>query len=192
MADSYIANLSEVHKIDSLAVDGLNGTYNSMSYKVHENERHLHSYSCWFEEATTPSGEDHIADRLGEGNGASFMIDAGNDDWGTWVQIIGATDTPQLAGSAYFDLHQILITAAETAAIYYVQIAFGASGAAAYTAGTYTEFPILTTNPLGKSIVQKVQSRRHAAGTKVWVRCKAEGENTATMHFRVGIHEYEG
>jgi hypothetical protein len=179
-----------LEKIDNLAVSGLLGTSNSLAYRVHEIERHIHSAGRWFGKATTASGEDHVADRIGSNNG-SFQLDAGNNDWGAWVQILGATDTPADAGKVYFDPHELVITAAERTAAYYIQIGRGASGAAALSAGTYTELALDLTDRGGGAIVN-VQTGRAPAGSKLWARCMCPGQNTATLDFVIGLHEYEG
>ena len=120
---------------DGVVTLGLNGVNNSLAYRVHEIERHLHSYERWMELAGTPAAETHRADAAGTGAGV-FQIDAGNDALGSWLQILGSSDTPVIGGTAYYDMHRILITATERNAIYVVQIAFGATGNGAVTAGT--------------------------------------------------------
>lgn len=37
-----------------------------------------------------------------------------------------------------------------------------------------------------------VQTGRAPAGSLIWMRCMAPGQNTAWMRFYIGIHEYEG
>lgn len=133
----------------------------------------------------------NVADRIGDGAGA-FRVDAGNNAWGAWVQVLGSDDTPARAGGAKFDLHRVLITAAERDALYYVQIGFGTSGAAALAAGTYTEFAHRPQSVTATESPLDVASRRLPAGTKAWARCKCPGQNTATLDFIVGLHEYEG
>lgn len=179
-------------RLDWEATDGLEGINNSLAYRTHEIERHLHSYERWFETAGTPDGELHVADRLCAGGGA-FQADAGNNDWGTWLQILGSDDTPELAGSVNFDLHKIVFVAQERNNTQYcIQVAYGASGAAALSAETYTEFPIKTGG--GNSVITpiSIQTRRANSGTKVWLRLKAPGNDTGTLDFLFGIHEYEG
>lgn len=175
-----------VRKIDSLATNGLSGVNNSLAYRVAEIERHFHSYERWFELAGTPSGETHRADAAGTGAGI-FQVDAGNDTWGSWLQVLGSSDTSQT-----YDLHRVLVTATERSAIYVVQIAYGASGDAAVTAGTYTEAVFSPASNLVDSGPVDVQSRRQAAGTKAWVRTICPGQDTATLNFMVGLHFYEG
>lgn len=186
-----VLNGSPISEIDGVTTLGLNGVDNSLAYRVHEIERHLHSYERWLELAGTPAAETHRADAAGTGAGV-FQIDAGNDDWGSWLQIIGSSDTPVLAGSAKFDLHRVVITATERSAIYVVQIAFGATGAAALAAGDYIESVFSPASNLVDSGPVDVQCRRITAGTKTWARCICPGQDTATLDFMVGIHEYEG
>lgn len=183
--------VTDRQKIDSAATDGLSGTSNSLAYRVHETERHFHSYERWFELAAVPNAEVHRADAIGTGAGA-FQIDAGNDAYGSWVQVLGSSDTPVGTGNTHYDVHRIEVEATERAFTYVIQIAFGASGAAALTAGTYTEAPFTPANNLIDSGPLIVQSRRQTVGTKAWARCICPGQNTATADFYIGLHEYEG
>jgi len=178
-------------KIDNEAVDGLAGVSNSLAYKVHEIEKHFHSAGSWFEAAGTPSAT-HFADRVGTvGGGGAFQIDAGNDTWGSWVQILGADDTPARADQLFFDPHEIVIADAERVATYFVQIGRGASGAAALAAGTYTELVYHAGTNRYTGIVN-VQTGRAPAGSLLWARCMCPSNNTGTMDFYMGIHEYIG
>jgi len=179
-----------VRKVDDLATDGLLGTSNSLSYRVHEIEKHLHSSGSWFETAATPSGETHVADRIGNGAGA-FQLDAGNDDWGAWVQILGSDDTPARTSQVYFDPHEMAVESTEHTATYFLQFGRGASGAAALAAGTYTELVLGADTNRYKGIVS-VQTGRAPAGSLLWARVKCPGQNTSTLDFYLGIHEYQG
>ena len=186
-----IVNGSGTGAIDSATTQGLAGVNNSLAYRVHEIERHLHSYERWMELAGTPATETHRADAAGTGAGV-FQIDAGNVTWGSWLQILGSSDTPVITGSTKFDLHRLVVTATELNEIYVIQIAFGASGAAALSAGAYTESVF---NPVSNQVDSgpvDIQSRRIAAGTKAWARCICPGQDTATLDFMIGLHEYEG
>jgi hypothetical protein len=187
-------------KIDGAATLGMGagGVSNSLAYRVHEIERHLHSYERWFGVSVDPNAEVHIADRIGkaESGGAetAFQPDAGNDTWGNWLQILGSSDTPGAGTTnAFYDLHRILVTQVEEAnSLYFVQIAFGASGAAAFGANTYTEFPFRALASDMTEIPLQFQTRRIAAGTKAWVRIMCIGKDTAKLSFMFGLHEYEG
>lgn len=183
--------VSDLQKIDSAATDGLTGVHNSLAYRVNEIERHLHSYERWFELAAVPAGTTHLADPAGTGAG-QWTIDAGNSLYGAWVNILGSTDTPAIAGSAYFDLHRVLVTDVERNEIYVMQIGFGATGAAALTAGTYTEVAFHPAGQVVDAGPYEVQARRQAVGTLMWARCICDGFDTAQLSFIFGIHEYEG
>lgn len=170
-------------------LDALENTVNQILAEVVEIENHLHSDESWFETAATPSGQTNVADRVSVGGG-SFQIDAGNDDWGAWVQILGSADTPARTGMTLYDLHRLEISAAEQNEVYFVQIGFGASGADALTNGDYTEAVFKPSSNQIDSGPVVVQTERHAAGTLAWARCMCPGQNTATLNFFVGLHEY--
>lgn len=157
--------------------------------EVKENERHLHSAGSWFEAATTPNGTIKVADRIGSGAGA-FQLDAGNDDWGAWVQVLGSGDTPARAAQVYFDPHEIVISATERTATYFVQFTRGASGSAGYSAGQYTEFVYHAGTNKFTGIIS-VQTGRSPVNALLWARCMVPGSDTGTMDFYLGIHEYE-
>ena len=171
-----------------------NGHINDKQYEgwdeVHEIETHLHSAGSWFGKAAIPAGTTHLADRIGAGINP-FQIDAGNEDWGAWVQILGSTDTPARAGHTYFDPHLIYIPDAQEEVTYFVQFGRGASGAAALAAGTYTELVlgVDATKKFKSDVV--IQNNRAPAGSLIWARCLAIGKNTATLDFYLGIHEYD-
>ena len=182
--------LSYTEKIDDVAVDGLTGVQNSLAYKVANIERDLIGGARWFEAAATPDGEDHVADRIGSGSGA-FQMDAGNDTWGDWLQILGSDDTPVMTGRAYFSPRRFIVEDTERATTYFVQMGRGASGDAALTANNYTEFVYSAT--VQKDVaVMEVHTGRAPAGSKVWIRCMCPGNDTATMDFYFGITEFEG
>lgn len=176
-------------KVDELATDGLTGVVDSLAYRVHEIERHLHSGGRWFELAAAATAT-HKADRIGSGAGA-FQIDAGNDDWGSWVQILGSDDTPVKSGRVYFDPHQVIIENTERAATYFIQIGRGATGADSLTNDTYAETIYSATVQKDTGVIM-MQTGRAPAGSLLWARCKCPGQATATLDFYFGIHEYEG
>ena len=150
---------------------------------------HAHNYEKWFEKASAPSGETHVSDSLGSGIGA-FQIDAGNDDWGSWLQILGSSDTPVIAGKHYFCLNRIACPLTELNSTYFIQIAFGSSGADSLSAGTYSELVLKPlSNQAGFGPIDIVTEKQNAE-TKVWARCKCPGQNTATLNFYFGLHEY--
>ncbi len=177
-------------KIDSEAVDGLAGVSNSLAYKVHEIERHAHHHNHFFGAAASPSGETHVADHL---TMTSFQADAGSSAFGSWLQILGSSDTPHVSGSAFYDLNLLFVETVErTAANYLVQIGFGATGAAAISADDVTETMFKVDTAAARSVPVEISTERHAAGTKAWIRIWADGQATGTMDFFISLHEYEG
>lgn len=184
--------LTDVNKIDAEAVDGLLGIVDSLAYKVHEIEKHFHNFEDFFGIAAAPSGTNKADDIL-DGTLAPFQIDAGNDAWGAWVQILGADDTPNRASMVKFDLHQLQIVGSESTDVNtFIQIGVGASGAAALSAGNYTTVSYLTPTNLSAENPIDIMMERVAAGELVWARCLAVGANTMTLDFYFGLHEYEG
>ena len=182
----------ETDKIDIAAGTGLSGADDSVSYAIGETDRHVHHYARAFGLAAVPNGEIHVADEI-TSNPAPFQIDAGNDDWGAWVQVLGSSDTPSIAGSAKFDAHRLTIVSVQTANVtYFIQIAVGTSGAAALAAGTYTDLVFRPQSVNGRPAPIPLGMRRADAGTKSWARNLARGENTATLSFYLEVHEYEG
>lgn len=181
-----------VPKIDQEGSNGLGAATNSVAYLAQEIDRHVHSYERWFGLAAVPDGELHRADRVATGITA-FQMDAGNDDWGAWLQILGSEDTPAGIGKTYFDLHRLMITAIErNNVVHFVQIAFGATGAAALTAGTYTELVYKPLSVQAQEWPFPIQTRRIAAGVKGWARVLSLGQDTGTLDTYIGLHEYEG
>jgi len=177
---------TELAKIDHLATDGLGGISDSLSYRIGEVERHFHSYERWFGVAASVSAS-HKADQIAK-DIASFQIDAGDDAYGDWVQLLGSADTSQK-----YDFHKLFITAAQTAStVHFIQIAFGATGDGAVGAGTYTEFVYRSGAAVSREAPVVIQCRRQAAGTLAWARVLAYDVNTSTVNFYFGLHLDEG
>lgn len=183
-----------INPFDDVKSDGLLSTYNSAGYRIAEIERHLHGNSKFYGLAGVPNGEIHRADRITL-NPAPFVVDAGNDDWGAWVQFLGSGDTPLISGNNYFDVHQLAITAFETnSAIYFFQIAFGESAdlAGKLASEDFTEGEFKSGTGLTLIPSKDIRDRRMPVGTKGWIRSLCKGTNTSTFDFYFGIHEYEG
>ena len=191
-----IDQAGKLAKIDNAGAMGLAGTSNSLAYRVGEAERHFHSNESWFGAALVPNGTIHVADRIGT-TVAPFVLDggggAGTGSWGLWVQILGSSDTPARVGDVKYDFHKVVVTAAERAnTIYLVQVGFGASGAAALAAGTYTEFVYYAGAAVSRAAPLEFQCRRHDVGTLAWARTWAVGADTGTLSTLWGLHAYEG
>ncbi len=152
---------------------------------------HNHNWERWFGLANVPNAEIHRADRIGTTT-TVFQMDAGNVTWGTWLQILGSSDTPVDAGMLRYDLHRVYIKAVERLnADHYIQVGFGASGAAALAAGTYTEFVYHPQSAITTETPIDVRVKQALAGTKAWIRVMIPGQNTGTVDFYIGLHEYD-
>ncbi len=182
---------SSIRKIDDLAVNGLSGVDDSLAYKVNEIEKHLHGYESWFGVAAVPTGT-HLADRVGSGTDEPFQLDAGNDTWGAWVQLLGTDDTPARTGMLKYDPHQITVSNTERNATYFLQFGYGASGAAALAADTYTEVVFVPISNQVDSGPVQIMMNRADIDTLLWARTWCRDQNTATIDFYLGIHEYIG
>jgi len=156
---------------------------------VEEVDRHNHHFEKWFEIASVAVGETHIADRIGSGGGA-FQIDAGNNTWGAWVQILGSDDTPTENNKTKFDLRELQITAAERTALYYLQFSFGNTAESGVNLGKVAETPFQPQSAAIKENYIEIKSEQMDVKQKIWARCKCPGQNTATINFLFGIHEY--
>ncbi len=183
---------TETQKIDNATTDGLAGVNNSLAYRVHEIEQHFHSPEDWLGAAAAPSGATHVAD---VDSMTPFTLTSGSGTWGAWVQVIGSSDTPVRAGMVKFDPHMIVVSNVSADAnkeITRYQIAFGASGAAAFAAGDYTD-GLAVPEKDGKASPLVIQSPRITTGTKGWARCQIDGsDGDETNDIFIGLHEYPG
>ena len=189
-SDSAKSKASTDYIVD-LATGGLGTTTGSLAYGVAEIDRHLHSYARFFEAASSPSGETHIADELGYGAGP-FQINAGDNDFGAWVQVVGSSDTPFAPGQEFYDFHELQIEGTGKTSTYIIQISFGETGDQGIASKTYSTRPYTPqTNQIDSSSIL-TQAKRQPVGAKVWMRCKCRGETSGTLDFVIGFHEYEG
>jgi len=166
-----------------------------------EIERHIHNYERWFGPAAGASGENHIADPLGEVGGTpagvvtSFRVTSGASNiWGTALQIWGATDCTLLPSGLqdYFDLHRMRATAAEVdKQNWFLRIIAGTSAAAGVTADTYSVLPMFVENTDKTIHPIDLLNDRVAAGTKVWVQLLYVDNTTEKyVDLQFGIHGY--
>jgi hypothetical protein len=158
--------------------------------KLLEIAKHLHHNERWYGVAELQIAETDIADRIGV-DVDPFTLDAGDDDWGAWVQILGSSDTPAESPNVSFDLNELQFTANERAGTYFLQIGYGTSGAQAIADKTFTE-KVVTFDGANNEKFVTVTTERITAGTKVWARTLCPGQNTGTIKFYFGLHEYLG
>ena len=180
-------------KVDAEATDGLDGTEDSLAYRVHEIEKHFHNCEDWFGVSAVPPDATNRADDITDGSLQPFAIDAGNNTWGNWVQILGTADTPNRADKVKFDLHKLLIVDADSnnKAIF-IQISAGASGDGGVSNGDYTTIAYMTATGAAAEGPVELKMGRIDVGTKVWARAMAPGVDTLEIDFYFGIHEYDG
>lgn len=173
--------------IDEQATDGLLGVEDSLSYRVHEIEKHLHSIERWF-------GSDGDGTGSTTNNMTDYQCTAGTGGaYGTEVQLLGAND---VAVGDYgftpvkFDLHRVFVTAASATDDYYIIQIW--SGTTTFGAATLrTEIPYMKGSNFGEVVPIDCQMSRVPVAEKVWARVKSE-TNGATIDFTVGIHAYVG
>jgi hypothetical protein len=182
-----------VKKIDELATKGLLGVKDSAAYRANEIERHLHNREKWFGKAVVPNLEVHVADRM-DGVVLPFTLTSGNSAFGSWVQLLGSSDTPVSSGSVMLDAHRFMVTTTDSISSYIIHIASGelADLAAKVAVEQFTEAPYKAETNNNDSGISNVMSIRIAVGEKVWARCACVGGNAQGIDFYYGIHEYEG
>ena len=156
--------------------------------EVYEVEKHLHNRERWFgkkaaQTATDWGDQASLAPyRAISGDG---VFGADTDDE---ALVIGADDTPAIAGMTIFDAHRILITAASNATDWVLRIIYGeGTMAAAESAGQYTD--VMVQQAKKGSPIDVLMPRCDCAVRKLWVRAK-NATNNATIDFFIGIHEY--
>jgi len=148
----------------------------------HTRERWLGAKAGW-----TGGDEDNEADETL----TPFVLDAGNDTWSVASYcILGTADTPVITGEESFDLHRLLVTASEANVVYKIRIAWGTSYDAAVTVKDYSEVAFIPLNNKIDAGPVELKMPLVRAGTKVFASCWAAGENTATISFLIGLHEY--
>jgi len=195
---------TDVNKIDAEAVTGLLGTNDSLAYKVHELESHHHGWERYFGPAAIPSGEDHVADPLGEVGGSpggvqtSFQaISGASNAWGTPVQIFGATDAAvvlPVGSQAKYDVHHMRFTDVQTDKLeWLICIIVGDSAVAGIAAGTFTVKPFFVEKTDKNDASLELMIKRATAGDKAWVQVlNVTNASALTIDMQFGVHGYAG
>lgn len=168
------------------AVGGLADTYNSLSYRVGEIERHLHSNERWASKLAVPAGG-----RVTEAAMTPFVAASGNNAYGVALQIMDVNDAIGLmAGSAYYDAHRIMVTDTDHATPYRLRLSWGLTTSAdAIIAGNYATLMFRLAAATRFTPIP-MQMRRVAASWKMW--CEVwNATNLSEVDFYVGLHFYE-
>ncbi len=147
------------------------GLEKAIEHSTYETEHHVHNREKWFGAAVSASGETHVADRM-VGGIDPFVITTGNDDFGSWVQVLGSSDSPVSAGMVLFDAHRFLITNSSSTDPFVIQVATGESAdlAAKIAAEEFTEGPYISGTNNNDSGIEDILTIRTLVGEKVWVR----------------------
>jgi hypothetical protein len=180
--------------IDNATTVGLRGASNSLAYRVHEIERHLHGRERWMGKSADQSGADWAADSLTpfraiSGDGA-YGADA-NDE----AKVLGTSDTPVITGMVRYDLHRLMMVAASSDTVYKLRIVYGSGTMAdAITAGQYSEICVMADAAAAQvphDAFEIMMPRGYCGVTQVWIQAW-NATNNATIDFLVALHEYEG
>lgn len=177
----------DIDKIDSQSTEGLEGTDNSLAYRVHEIEKHFHNIERWF--GSDGDGTGSTANNLTE-----WQLTAGvGGAFGTEAQILGANDitisdfgfTP-----VKFDPHFLLITQSNTNDVNYI-IQFYCGETDFASSDLCTEIPYRTGANSAEVVPIPMLFPRIPVAEKMWARVKCETDS-ATLQFLLGIHAYIG
>ena len=117
-----------------------------------------------------------------------FDLTAADDStFGTAVQLTGADDTPWTTGYTKFCIDKLCVVSVNSNVMYKIRISWGASAAAGWTAGNYTDMIFRTdsTNPQYTGTMSKlVQMPLIDAGSLLWCQiANAAGAQTAELIF---------
>lgn len=184
----------EINKIDKLATDGLAGINNSLSYRIHEIEKHFHNRELWIGKLGSQTATAWADDTL-----SPFRAISGNNDYGADTNdealILGTDDTPINSEFVKFDLHWILITALSTDTPWKLRFIWGSGTMAdAILANQWSEI-MAQNNPNGSkangAAIPIMMPRLNCGIDKVWAQVWNATDN-ATADFLVGFHEYLG
>ncbi len=158
------------------------------SREVRQIERHIHSREIWFGLATSPDAELHRAD---ENEATPFTIDAGNNDFGTAIQVLGSTDTPIQTGMTIFDPGAMFFeTAQHNTQEYFIRFICGETAAAGITANIYSTHMIRSKTGVFTDTEIELRQLRCPTGSKIWIQVKAPGQTSSEITVHFAIHEY--
>jgi hypothetical protein len=184
-----IAKLGAFKALDGVTVLGLLGVNNSLAYKTHEIEKHLHNSEFWF-------GNDGDSTMSRANNLTPFRLtaNASANTYGTEVQLSAAndfnTDIEGQTAAVKIDVHKISVVESSINDKNYM-IQFW-SGTGTFGESTFrTEVPYRTGGNSAEAQPIDVICPRFAVGEKIWARAKCE-TGGATIDILPGIHGYIG
>lgn len=171
-------------KIDEAAVDGLSGVVNSLAYKVHEIEKHIHNSAQWF-------GKDTGDSLLNRDSVTPWDLTAGvSQAYGTEVQLSDGTEIEGGSATMKFDLHEVLVVendAGNAITTFKIQFWYGTGLFAAATLLTECVATFFQ-NSDNHGVITMV-CPRIACNNKLWARIKCS-VNSKTISILIGGHTY--
>jgi hypothetical protein len=176
------------NKIEDEATLGLLGTSNSLAYRIHEMERHVHSNERWASKLAVPA-----ANRVTTTGMTPFIIASGANAYGVAVQVMDIADAVGLfPGAVKYDLHRLFISDLDHTTPYRLRISYGTGTQPdAVAAGQYSEVMWRSDNVNSDRAPITVQMRRIDAATKSWIEIW-NATNGSEMDLYTGLHFYEG
>lgn len=176
------------HKIDDLATAGLEGVSNSLAYRVHEIEKHLHSRGRFWGAVATPDETNAIDANVNR----PFVAVSGDNTWGTAIPICGTADDPT-PGLAKFDPHLVFVVDTDHVTPYRLRFIYGTgTSAAAISAGQWSEIMFMATaGPFNSGLPTVMQMPRVDVGSKLWSSLWS-ATNLSAASFFWSCHPYVG
>ena len=179
---SVTALTADVAVLDTKADDSATSQVNILA-EIVIVERHLHP----------PSGERWLGDGASSMTMTAYTTIAGTDDWGDWLPILTGSDTPIVPAMTFFDLHHVVVSSVDTAAITRLQIGWDATAAGNIVSGNQFSEILFFPTGIGANVAAAptdIRMPRLPAGMLVWARVWVNGEDGAGVDLFVGIHEY--
>jgi hypothetical protein len=150
------------------------------------------NYNKWYGLAATPDAELHRADRMAD-EIQPFTLLTGSKTFGNWVQILGSSDTPLVAGMKLFNINEFLVTVTDSTTAFIMQLVSGESAdiAAKIAAEKFDEFPYIAATVANDSGIIELKRLKIEAGTKVWCRACCMNESAKSISFYFGLQEFD-
>lgn len=192
--DGLVDDTSILGKLLAMSdVSDFDRTKHSLEFigqEVFEIDKHFHNVERWCGQVGGWNGTatDDSADPTSL---TPFQIDAGNDDFGSGLIIMGTEDSPIQSGMTKWDPHRIEVHGTERNVAHRLRVSWGAvDHATAVAAGDYTDVDFMAVAGQTALIPIDVRTPRLDTGVMLFAAIWALGANTGTFDFTIGIHEY--